>query len=387
MRDRFELRPLREVALLALKLGLTAFGGPAAHIAMLRHEVIERRRWITDEHFLDLLGATNLIPGPNSTEMVMHVGHERAGRWGLVVAGVCFITPAALLTLGFAWLYVRYGATPAGTWLLYGIKPVVIAIVVQALWNLGRIAIRGSSQVVAASAVLIFYLLGVNEIALLFGGAAGLFAVRKLANPTWRSTGSFFLPGLMTRALPLPLAVMAGEVPYSGLRLFLTFVKIGATLYGSGYVLLAFLHNDFVVRYRWLTDDQLLNAVAVGNVTPGPVFSTATFIGYVVGGWTGALLATVGIFLPAFCFVGLTHPLIARVREHPSLGHVLDGVNVAALGLMAGVTVPLARDAIVDLPTLGAAIVGVVILRRRPVNTVWIIAGGAALGLLRYAAG
>jgi chromate transporter len=375
------------VAFLALKLGLTAFGGPAAHIAMLRHEVVERRRWLTDGYFLDLLGATNLIPGPNSTEMVMHVGHERAGRWGLIIAGVCFIAPAALLTLVFAWLYVRFGATPVGSWLLYGIKSAVVAIVTQALWRLGAVAIKGKIHVIGAMVVVILYLLGINELVLLFGGAAALFVLRRIAAEYRAGTWSFALAGPVLPTALLPLAAVAAGVPYSGLRLFLTFLKIGATLYGSGYVLLAFLHNDFVVRYRWLTDDQLLDAVAVGNVTPGPVFSTATFIGYVVGGWLGALLATIGIFLPAFCFVGLTHPLVRRMRQQPALGQLLDDVNVAALGLMAAVTLRLGQEAIVDVPTAAIALVCVALLWRRPVNSVWLIAGGAVLGMVRYLAG
>ncbi|HKG26447.1 MAG TPA: chromate efflux transporter, partial [Thermomicrobiales bacterium] len=282
-------RRLRDVVHLALRLGVTAFGGPAAHIAMLRDEVVARRQWVSEQYFLDLLSVTNLIPGPNSTEMVMHVGHNRAGRHGLVLAGVAFIIPAATITLVFAWLYVRYGTTPGGEWLLYGIKPVIIAVVAQALWNLGRTAIKDLPNGAIALGVLALYLAGVNEIVLLFGGALAVVGLRR-AIAGLKDTVAAVYP--MTPAgvsvlpsLPSLAMVAAGAtVPYSPLRLFLTFLKIGAVLYGSGYVLVAFLRNDFVVRYGWVTEQQLLDAVAVGQVTPGPVFTTATFVGYLVGG-------------------------------------------------------------------------------------------------------
>lgn len=275
-----------EVALLAGKLGLIAFGGPAAHIAMLRDEVVERRRWLSDERFLDLLGATNLIPGPNSTEMVIHVGYLRAGWKGLLLAGICFISPAALMVLGLAWIYVEYGSTPAAEWLLYGIKPVVIAVVLQALWALGRTALSGWMASSIAILVLGLYLAGVNELLLLAAG--GIAALSATTLRSWTGTSLAMIP-------PLPLALVSA-LPDAGPRLakiFLLFLKVGAVLYGSGYVLLAFLRNDFVVRLGWLTDQQLIDAIAIGQVTPGPVFTTATFVGYLVGGWPGAVLATV----------------------------------------------------------------------------------------------
>jgi chromate transporter len=380
---------LRSAVLLGLKLGIIAFGGPAAHVAMLRDEVVGRRGWLTDQHFLDLLAVTNLIPGPNSTEMVMHVGYERAGRRGLVLTGAAFIFPATAITLVFAWLYVRYGTTPGGEWLLDGVKPVIIAIVAQAVWNLGRTAIKDVMAELVALAVIVLYLVGVNEIVLLFGGAAVLLGLRRLGAGLRRTLGA--TKGLISLGLP-PLTGWASgtvdpSVPYSGLRLFLTFLRIGATLYGSGYVLLAFLRADFVVRYGWLTERQLLDAVAIGQVTPGPVLSTATFVGYVTGGFTGAVLATVGIFLPAFLFVAILNPYVGRLRQRPVLARVLDGINVAAIGLMAAVALVLARDAIVDLPTALIALVAGYLLIERRVNSVWLVLGGGLAGLLMHALG
>lgn len=372
---------MREVALLALKLGITAFGGPAAHIAMLRDEVVTRRKWVTDAHFLDLLGATNLIPGPNSTEMFIHIGQVRAGWRGLIASGLCFILPAFLIVLGLAWVYVEYGTTPAAEWLLYGIKPVIIAIVVQALWGLTRTAVKRPALALVGLATLALYLLGFNEIALLFG--AGLL-VMLLTN--WRR-----LTGRAAAALGLPLPLLGGApgwagalqaaAPFDLARLFLIFLKIGAVLYGSGYVLLAFLRNDLVLRTGWLTNQQLLDAIAIGQVTPGPVFTTATFIGYVLGGLPGAILATVGIFLPSFMFVAAVNPLIPRLRASPWMGALLDGVNVAALGLMAGVTLELGRAAIVDWLTALLAALAALLLIRFKINSVWLVLGGGLIGV------
>jgi chromate transporter len=376
-------RPLRDVAALALRLGFTAFGGPAAHIGMLHDEVVVRRRWIGEQHFLDLLGLTNLIPGPNSTEMVIHVGYERAGWRGLIAGGVCFIAPAATISLVLAWLYVRYGTTPEGTWLLYGIKPVIIAVVGQALWNLGRTAIKGAIPAAVGLSVFALYLLGGQELVLLFGGgAAAVLAKRGLSAARLRTEVRSLLPIGM---LPLPAAVgMVTDptVPYSAARLFLTFLKIGATLYGGGYVLLAFLRNDFVTRYGWLTDQQLIDAVAVGQFTPGPLFTTATFVGYLAGGYWGAFLATVGIFLPAFVLVAALNPLLPRLRKSPLVADLLDGINVAALGLMAAVTWRLGRSAIVDWTTAVLAVIAAFVLLRFRVNSAWLVLGGAIAGLV-----
>lgn len=372
---------LGEVVWLSVRLGLTAFGGPAAHIAMLRSEVVDRRRWVGDNHFLDLLSVTNLIPGPNSTEMVIHVGYERAGWRGLVAGGVGFILPAATMTLGFAWLYVAYGTTPAGDQILYGIKPVVIAIVVQALWSLARTALRGIPAGVGCGLVAALYLAGVHEIALLFGGGlVGLGArARQLGIGQPRAMSFTALP---FAGWPAWADTVTGPlVDYGHIRIFLTFLKIGSVLYGSGYVLLAFLRNDIVDRYGWLTEQQLVDAMAVGQFTPGPVFTTATFVGYVAGGVPGAVLATVGIFLPAFVAVAVAVRLLPRLRRMAWARAALDGLNVAALGLMAAVAWTLARAALVDWFTLLVAAVALVVLLRYRVNSAWLVLGGALLGL------
>jgi chromate transporter len=367
---------LAEVVTLFLRLGVTAFGGPAAHIAMMHDEIVKRRKWLDDQAFLDLLGATNLIPGPNSSEMAIHLGFLRAGWPGLILGGACFIVPAMLIVLALAWAYVRFGATAQAGWLLYGVKPVVIAIIAQALWTLGRKAVRGPVTAAVAVSVVALYLVGVNEIALLFAGGLVVMLAGNLRR----------LRGMAVAALAVPLhgagVVPLAALPFSLPLLFLTFLKIGAVLYGSGYVLLAFLRADFVVRFGWLTDKQLLDAIAIGQVTPGPVFTTATFIGFILGGISGALLATLGIFLPSFLFVAISNPLIPRVRNSAWVGGLLDGVNVASLGLMGGVTWQLGRSSLTDPLTILIALVSLGLLIRSKVNSTWLIAGGALLGLL-----
>jgi chromate transporter len=375
-----------EVLRLALRLGLTAFGGPAAHIAVLRQEVVTRRAWVSDAQYLDWLGAVNLIPGPNSTEMVMHVGLHRAGWRGLVAAGLGFILPAASITLALAWVYVRFGSRPQVGWFLYGLKPVIIAVVAQAIYGLSRTAWKSWQAVLVAVLVLALYAAGANEIALLFGGAIlGAILKRGLGGPK---------PSSLT-PLPLVLAVQASAISgsvtsgsaVSGLASSITlggvfwgFLKIGALLYGGGYVLLAFLRNEFVTRLGWLTERQLLDAVAVGQFTPGPLFSSATFVGYVIAGVPGAILATVAIFGPAFLFVGLTGPVISRLRKNAWAGALLDGVNAAAIGLMVGVTLELARAALVDALTVLLALVSLVLITRFKVNSAWLVLGGAIIG-------
>jgi chromate transporter len=366
---------------LFLKLGFTAFGGPAAHISMMHDETVKQRKWLDDGQFLDLVGATNLIPGPNSTEMAIHIGFLRSGWLGLIVAGVCFIAPAMLIVTAVAWAYVRFGSLPQVEWLLYGIKPVVIAIIVQALWNLGRRAIKSLALALVGAAVLILYFLGANEILLLFAAGLVMMLIANFRRLTGPGAASLIIPTLGGLNLLAPLVL--ASVPFSLPLLFLTFLKIGAILYGSGYVLLAFLHSDFVVRYGWLTDQQLLDAITVGQVTPGPVFTTATFIGYVLGGLPGALLATLGIFLPSFIFVALSNPLIPRIRNSTWVSGLLDGVNVAALGLMAAVTWQLGRASLVDPLTILIALVSFVLLLRFKINSTWLILGGAAIGLLK----
>jgi chromate transporter len=375
-----ECQALGEVARLALKLGFTAFGGPAAHIAMLRDEVVTRRQWLSEQHFLDLLGATNLIPGPNSTEMVIHVGHERAGWRGMIVAGVLFILPSATMVALLAWAYVRYGTTPTGQWLLYGIKPVIIAVVLQALWGLGKTAFKSALLATVGVAVLALYLWGANEIALLFGGAL-LVMLLKNARRMRPGGAAGVFPLLGLPAVGAVPAAAGAAATYSLTTLFLTFLKIGAVLYGSGYVLLAFLRNDFVERLGWITDRQLLDAVAVGQFTPGPVFTTATFVGYLVGSWPGAVVATIGIFLPSFIFVAAVNPLVPRLRRSSWMAALLDGVNAAAVGLMAAVTWELGRAAIVDALTALLALIAAVLLLRWKVNSTWLVLGGGLIGL------
>ena len=371
------MSPFKEVALLFLKLGTVAFGGPAAHVAIMHAEVVKRRKWLSDQEFLDLLGATNLIPGPNSTEMAIHLGFLRAGWPGLIAAGLGFILPAALMVGLLAWAYKLYGALPQAEWLLYGVKPVVIAIIVQALWSLGGKAIKNALTAVVAAAALGLYFLGVNEIALLFAGGVVVMLAANLQRLRSRMAAAFLLPlGGMTAAQ------IAASIPFSLPVLFLTFLKIGAVLYGSGYVLLAFLRADLVVRYGWLTDPQLIDAIAIGQVTPGPLFTTATFIGYQLGGVSGALLATLGIFLPSFVFVLISNPFIPRMRGSPWFGALLDGVNAAALGLMAAVTWQIGGASLIDPLTVLVALLGLALLLRFKVNSTWLIAAGALIGLL-----
>lgn len=366
---------LSDVIKLFLRLGFTAFGGPAAHIGIMHDEVVIRRKWLTDEEFLDLLGATNLIPGPNSTEMAIHIGYLRAGWLGLIAAGLCFILPAMVIVLGLSWLYVQYGTTPQAEWVLYGIKPVVIAIIAQALWMLGSKAFKNKLLMFVGFAVFALYFLGLNEIALLFAGGLVLMLISNFRR--LRSINPIVL-------LPLGSAALTQTIPFSLSTLFLTFLKIGSVLYGSGYVLLAFLRNDFVLRLGWLTDQQLIDAIAIGQVTPGPVFTAATFIGYILGGTSGALLATLGIFLPSFIFVAISNPLIPKIRSSTWLSSLLDGVNASSLGLMAAVTVQLSLSSLTDLPTALIAIVSLVLLLRYKINTTWLIAGGALVGLISH---
>ena len=370
------MSPLREVVSVFLRLGVVAFGGPAAHIAMMREELVRRRRWVSDAQFIDLLGITNLIPGPNSTEMAIHLGYLRAGAWGLVLGGVCFIVPAMLIVMALAWAYVRWGGLPVATGVLYGVKPVIIAIVLQAMWGLARTAVRGPLLAGAFVVAAALALAGVHELLVLFGagGVAALVVPRRRA-----VAGAVAALAWATPARVMAAAAAAGGVTLGTMTL--VFLKIGAVLYGSGYVLLAFLRADFVERLGWLTDRQLLDAVAVGQVTPGPVFTTATFIGFLLAGWTGAVLATVAIFLPSFVFVSASRPLLPRLRGSRRAAAFLDGVNVAALGLMAAVTWQLGRAAVVDPLTAALALAAVVLLVRTRVNSVWLLAGGGALGL------
>jgi chromate transporter len=373
---------LVDLARLFLRLGATAFGGPLAHVAMMEDEVVRRRAWMSREEFLDLVGATQLIPGPNSTELAIHVGHRRAGWPGLVVAGLCFILPAMVLTWAMAWAYVRYGQIPQVAGLLYGVKPVMIAVVAQALIGLGRSALKNRALVVAAAVCLVLGALGLHELVLLLAAGLAMALTRGLAPPP--AAALAFLP-------PLPIvgiaAAAAAATPPQASMLFFVFLKVGALLFGSGYVLLAFLRAELVVRLGWLSEAQLLDAIAVGQATPGPVFSTATFVGYVLLGDAGAALATAGIFLPAFVLVALSGPVVPRLRRSPFTAGFLDGVNVASLALMALVSWPLGRNAIPDLPTALLALASAVLLLRSRVNATWLVLGGGLAGLVLLSLG
>ncbi|MCY3914318.1 MAG: chromate efflux transporter [Chloroflexi bacterium] len=368
---------MREVCALFLKLGVLGFGGPAAHIAMFREEAVSRRKWLSDQRFMDLVGATSLIPGPNSTEMAIHLGLERAGWRGLVAAGALFILPAFLIVTGLAWVYVEFNEVPALQWALYGIKPVVIAIVVNAIVGLAKTALGKVWTLVLAVGVLTLYIAGVNELILLAaGGGIGLLVRAR----EWPGPGGRALFGLLPLgAMP---AVVTAASTFSVGHLFLLFLKIGAVLYGSGYVLLAFMQGDFVDRLGWLTQQQLLDAVAVGQMTPGPVFTTASFVGYILGGWSGAVLATVAIFLPSFVFVAMLNPLVARVRADRRASGFLDGVNAAAIALMIGVAATLGRAAIVDVFTGVLAAVSLALVIRYRTTATWLVPAGAVVGVI-----
>jgi len=379
---RAETEPgrLRELAALFVKLGTIAFGGPAAHIAMMEEEVVRRRRWLDHQRFVDLLGATNLIPGPNSTEMAIHIGLLRAGWKGLVVAGTCFIAPAMLIVWALAALYVKYGALPQAAWLLYGVKPVIIAIVAQALWGLGKAAIKSATTALAGAAVIALFFFGTNEILLLFAAGFAVMIVENLRRG-WRPPQNAFWAVASGAPLLTAFQTAAPAPPVTLTALTLFFLKIGSVLFGSGYVLLAFLRADLVERWRWLTDRQLLDAIAIGQFTPGPVFTTATFIGYLIAGSPGALLATLGIFLPAFVFVALSSPLIPRIRRSPSAAGFLDGVNAASLGLMAVVTWQLGRAAIVDGLTALLAVLAAALVFSAKINSAWLVLAGGIAGV------
>ena len=371
-------RKIREIASLFLKIGATTFGGPAALIAVMQRETVNRRHWIDDEQFLDLVGAVNLIPGPNATEMALYLGMKRAGWRGYLTAGLTLILPGLAVTLLLAWIYVTYGSLPQIGWVLYGIKPVVIAIVIHALWNLGKVGIKGLTTALVGAVVLALSLLGINEILLLFAGAAVVLLV-------YSGRRFFKHAGAALLAIPLfqiPVAITTGAVPFSQLALFLSFLKIGAVIYGSGYVLLAFLKSEFVVRLGWLTSQQVLDAVAVGQITPGPFSSSAAFIGYLLGGWQSALLAALGIFLPSFILVALLGRFLPVFRKSPWAGAFLDGVNVAALGLMGAVSWTLGRAAIIDWFTIILFIAALFMAFRFKFSAAWFILGGGVLGVI-----
>jgi len=364
---------LAEVAREFLRLGLIAYGGPAAHVAMMEEQFVRRRGWLTRERFLDLLGAVNLLPGPSSTELAIYFGEIRAGLAGLIVAGACFILPAATLVTGLAWAYMKFGALPQVAGLLFGIKPVVVALVAQAVWNLGKTALRHVALAALAVSVILLAMVGVHAVWLLIG--AGLLWMilregKRLASNR-AALGAWF--GLGTSAMGGALGV---------LPIFFYFLKIGAVLIGSGYVLLPILRGDLVLKLHWLTDAQLLDAVAVSQATPGPFFTVATFIGFILAGWKGAALATLGMFLPAFVYVGITSGFLPKLRKSPLAGAFLDGVNAAAVALMAFVGWQFGRAALVNIPAVILAVLSGVLVFRYKVNSTWLVLGGAAAGIV-----
>ncbi len=368
---------LGELAIAFLKLGVFAFGGPAAHVAMMDDEMVKHRQWLSREKFLDLIGITNLIPGPNSTELAIHIGYERGGWRGLLISGCCFILPATLIVWGLAIAYVQSQSLPQVGWLLYGVKPVIIAIVLQALWKLGKSAIKDRPTAIATFLVILFSWERYPEILLLLLAGLGVMLIKNR-----RSIG--FPAGLLPVPMLLQVAPPSTIAAMSGVNIFLTFLKIGSVLYGSGYVLLAFLQSEFVERSPVLTSQQILDAVAIGQITPGPVFTTATFVGYLLGENRGAIAATVGIFLPAFVFVALVNPWVDQLRQSRWVSGFLDGVNAASLGLMAVVTVQLGQSGIVDGWTGAIALISGVLLLKFKVNSATLVVAGGMIGFLLH---
>jgi chromate transporter len=367
---------LAEIALVFLKLGTVAFGGPAAHLAMMEEEFVRRRRWITEAEFLDRLAAANLIPGPSSTEVAIFIGQMKRGWRGLIVAGACFIVPAAVIVSLIAWAYVRFGSLPRAAGMLYAIKPVVVAIIVQALGKLARTGLKSPLLGLIAALAAVLFLSEMNPILVLAVAGAIVAASEGMKNRLMTMT----LGPWMLVAIPAAALATGVAVSFSMGRLFLAFLKIGSVVFGSGYVLLPFIRAEFVERLHWLTDQQIIDAVAVGQFTPGPVFTTATFIWFILGGWPGAVAATVAIFLPGFLLVAASGPLIPRIRQSRHASAALDGVIAASLALMAVVTWQLGRAALVDRITLLTFLLSAVILVRFKINSAWLIAAAAIAG-------
>ncbi|WP_345991226.1 chromate efflux transporter [Chryseobacterium sp. Chry.R1] len=364
---------LKEVAGVFLKLGVTAFGGPAAHIAMMQQEVVTKRKWMSEEHFLDLIGATNLIPGPNSTEMAIHIGQERAGWKGLIVAGLCFICPAVIITLCFAWLYKEYGQLPQVQPFIYGIKPAIISVILSAVFPLAKKSLKTIPLWIIGISVLMLSFLGINEFFLLFGAGiiAMLFAIIRQKNTT-------------NSLIPLTLLQIRdfSSLSQSNIKLFLIFLKVGAILYGSGYVLFAFLDTELVGR-GLLTRQELLDAIAVGQFTPGPVFSSVTFIGYQINNWSGALVATLGIFFPSFIFVALLNPIVKMMRGSKIFSSFLDAVNIASIAIIINICYEMAKDSIADWKTIIIAVLCIILMFTfKKINSAWIVMLGAFLGYI-----
>ena len=366
---------LKDIAKLFLKLGIIGFGGPAAHIAMMQEEVVTKRKWLTEQHFLDLIGATNLIPGPNSTEMAIHIGHEKAGWKGLIVAGLCFILPAVCITGFFAWLYKEYGQLPEVQPFLYGIKPAIIAIILAAIFPLAKKSLKSVELALIGLLVLLSSLLNFNEIYLLFGAGFLALALASIRNNKWTNTNGVF-----------PFAFLeitnTTAVSASNFKLFLIFLKIGAILYGSGYVLFAFLDAE-LVSTGLLTRQQLIDAIAVGQFTPGPVFSSVTFIGYQINGWSGAIISTIGIFLPSFAFVALLNPLVKKMRNSKLFSSFLDAVNVASVAIIISVCFSMGKETITDWRTIAIAVCSISLLfGYKKINSAFVVLGGSVMGYL-----
>lgn len=368
--------PIIEIAKLFLKLGIIGFGGPAAHIAMMQQEVVIKRKWMSEQHFLDLLGATNLIPGPNSTEMAIHIGYDKGGWKGLIVAGLCFILPAVFITGIFAWLYKHYGQLPEIQPFIYGIKPAIIAVIIGAVFPLAKKSVKTALLAVLGILVLILSLFGINEIFLMFG--VGFLAMSLYYFQNKRNTIQSFVPLVFFQITQNDL------ISETNVKLFWIFLKIGAVLYGSGYVLFAFLDTELVAT-GMLTRLQLMDAIAVGQFTPGPVFSSVTFIGYQINGLSGAVLSTLAIFLPSFILVALINPLMKKMRQFKPLSAFLDAVNVASVAIIAAICITMSEETITEWRTIIIALVSAfAVFRYKKINSAFIVLGGALLGYLLY---
>ncbi|CAN5758545.1 chromate efflux transporter [soil metagenome] len=371
-----EQQPLKEVSLLFLKLGLIAFGGPAAHIAMMQREVVHKRKWMSEQHFLDLLGATNLIPGPNSTELAIHLGKERAGWKGLIAAGLFFILPAALITGCFAWLYKAYGMLPEVQPFIYGIKPAIVAVILAAIFPLAKKSLKTVELYFIGAAALVLALIGWNEIYIMFGAGLAAILLHAIRNKKFTSAGSVFAPFTL---LQLPATSIAAA---TNLQLFLSFLKVGSILYGSGYVLFAFLDTELVAK-GIISRQLLVDAIAVGQFTPGPVSSAVTFIGYQVNGFSGAVVSTLGIFLPCFVFVALLNPLVKKMRSSALFATFLDAVNVASVAVIVAVCYAIGKESVTDWRTIVIAVLSLLLVFGfKKVNSVFVVVGGSLTGYL-----
>ena len=370
---------IKDLLLSVLKLGFTAFGGPAAAIAMMRQEFVLRRKWLTEDEFFDFMGISAIIPGPNATELVTHIGYKHAGWVGMILAGLCYIIPAMAIVMIFAWAYLQFGTLPALTGILYGIKPMVIAILISALIGMVKPRIKQSLGMAVSIIVFVGHVFGLGPVVLLLGGGVLYFLIQTIRKNINKNA-------LLAVFLGSPMAIIAmspNQIPFSLSRLFLVFLKAGAFMYGSGYVLLAFIEEDLVHRLGWLSNAQLLDAIAVGQVTPGPLATTATFVGYILGGIPAALLATLAMFLPGFIFVALTFPVLVYLRTSVRLRSLLDGVNFAALGLMAGVTWNIGAEAIVDPLSGVIALIALFILWWNWLDAPWLILAGGVIGVIK----